>query len=235
MQMAGRLPVGQRQGDVVIHSLTANIRHVHALFIYFFEGRIVSRWIVTKINFARGTLHCRKTSIPCGDQLVKCGLREPPERIQNRVFQPAQLHTHNQRRFPVVHVNLIPLQLYEITFRKVWNTSRLPCCVDTKQLREKGFRPSKLAIVRKNDRTDCFFVMPFCCFYSSCSRKFLAPFTSPFIFSFNSSYALQYHSLHSVSLGKVSRFVMFNEVADRTIHVRSHKRLINAFRENALK
>jgi hypothetical protein len=29
-----------------------------------------SRWIVTNITSARGTLHCRKTSIPCGDQLV---------------------------------------------------------------------------------------------------------------------------------------------------------------------
>jgi hypothetical protein len=33
-----------------------------------------SRWIVTNITSARGTLHCRKTRIPCGDQLVICGL-----------------------------------------------------------------------------------------------------------------------------------------------------------------
>jgi hypothetical protein len=33
-----------------------------------------SRWIVTNITSARGTLHCRKTRIPCGDQLVNCGL-----------------------------------------------------------------------------------------------------------------------------------------------------------------
>jgi hypothetical protein len=33
-----------------------------------------SRWIVTNITSARGTLHCRKTGIPCGDQLVICGL-----------------------------------------------------------------------------------------------------------------------------------------------------------------
>jgi hypothetical protein len=26
-----------------------------------------SRWIVTNITFARGTLHCRKTRILCGD------------------------------------------------------------------------------------------------------------------------------------------------------------------------
>jgi hypothetical protein len=33
-----------------------------------------SRWIVTNITSARGTLHCRKTRILCGDQLVVCGL-----------------------------------------------------------------------------------------------------------------------------------------------------------------
>jgi len=48
-------------------------------------------------------------------------------------------------------------------------------------------------------------------------------------FFYKALYGCQYHpSLHSRSLGKVSRFVMFNEVADRTIHVGSHKRLINA-------
>jgi hypothetical protein len=33
-----------------------------------------SRWIVTNITSARGTLHCRKTRIPCVDQVVICGL-----------------------------------------------------------------------------------------------------------------------------------------------------------------
>jgi hypothetical protein len=33
-----------------------------------------SRWIVTKITSARGTVHCRETRIPCGDQLLICGL-----------------------------------------------------------------------------------------------------------------------------------------------------------------
>jgi hypothetical protein len=33
-----------------------------------------SRWIVTNIISSRGTLHCRKTRIPFGDQLVICGL-----------------------------------------------------------------------------------------------------------------------------------------------------------------
>jgi hypothetical protein len=28
---------------------------------------------MTNITSARGTLHCRKTRIPCGDQLVICG------------------------------------------------------------------------------------------------------------------------------------------------------------------
>jgi hypothetical protein len=33
-----------------------------------------SRWIVTNITSARGTVHCRKTRISCGDRLVICGL-----------------------------------------------------------------------------------------------------------------------------------------------------------------
>jgi hypothetical protein len=32
-----------------------------------------SLWILTNITSARGTLHCRKTRIPCRDQLVICG------------------------------------------------------------------------------------------------------------------------------------------------------------------
>jgi hypothetical protein len=33
-----------------------------------------SRWIVTNIISARGTVHCHTTHIPRGDQLVICGL-----------------------------------------------------------------------------------------------------------------------------------------------------------------
>jgi hypothetical protein len=33
-----------------------------------------SRWIVRNITSARGTLHCLKTRVPSGDQLVVCGL-----------------------------------------------------------------------------------------------------------------------------------------------------------------
>jgi hypothetical protein len=40
----------------------------------FFEERMFSRWAVTDITSARGTVHCRKTSILCWDQLVICGL-----------------------------------------------------------------------------------------------------------------------------------------------------------------
>jgi hypothetical protein len=43
------------------------------LFIYFFERRMFSRWIVTNITSSHETLHCRKTRIPRGDQLVFCG------------------------------------------------------------------------------------------------------------------------------------------------------------------
>jgi hypothetical protein len=73
MQVDGRLHVSQQQGDVVIHNLTANIGQfegiVTALLIYFFE----EHWRVMNITSARGTLHCRKTRIPCGDPLVFCG------------------------------------------------------------------------------------------------------------------------------------------------------------------
>jgi hypothetical protein len=65
----------------VIHSVNANIGHVHALFISLFEGRMISRWIVTNITSARGTLHCRKTRIPCEDQLVICGLHVNHEAV----------------------------------------------------------------------------------------------------------------------------------------------------------
>jgi hypothetical protein len=41
------------------------------LFISFLEGRMFSRWIITNITSARGTVHCRK--IPCWDQLMICG------------------------------------------------------------------------------------------------------------------------------------------------------------------
>jgi hypothetical protein len=76
MQVDGRLPIGQRQGDVVIHTLTENIGQVNcnSLVHFFFEGRMFSRWIVTDITSARGTLHCRKTRVSCGDQLAICGL-----------------------------------------------------------------------------------------------------------------------------------------------------------------
>jgi hypothetical protein len=38
------------------------------------EAGWASHWIVTNITSARGTLHSRKTTIPCGDQLMVCGL-----------------------------------------------------------------------------------------------------------------------------------------------------------------
>jgi hypothetical protein len=36
-----------------------------------------SRWIVTNSTSARGTVHCRKTRIPCKDELVFCGQYTP--------------------------------------------------------------------------------------------------------------------------------------------------------------
>jgi hypothetical protein len=74
MQVDGRLPIRQRYGEVVIHSLLQSSGSLEALltalFISFFEGGMFSRWIVTNITFARGTLHCSKSSIPCGNQPV---------------------------------------------------------------------------------------------------------------------------------------------------------------------
>jgi hypothetical protein len=43
-----------------------------------------SRWIVTNITSARGTVHCRKTRIPCGEQLVICGLYMRPTYLNKR-------------------------------------------------------------------------------------------------------------------------------------------------------
>jgi hypothetical protein len=78
MQVDGRLPIGQQLGDISIHILTANVGRVGsivtALFIYFFEGRMFSCWIVMDVTSTRGTFHCCKTHIPCGDQLMICGL-----------------------------------------------------------------------------------------------------------------------------------------------------------------
>jgi hypothetical protein len=40
------------------------------LLISFYEGSMFSHWILTNITSTRGNLHCRKTRIPRGDQLV---------------------------------------------------------------------------------------------------------------------------------------------------------------------
>jgi hypothetical protein len=47
---------------------------VTTLLIFFFEGQMFSHLIVAKITSVRGTLHCHKTRISCGDQLGICGL-----------------------------------------------------------------------------------------------------------------------------------------------------------------
>jgi hypothetical protein len=96
MHEDGILPIGQRRRDVVIHSLTANIgqfKHykLTALFISFFERRMFSRWIVTNITTARGTLHYCKTRIPCGNQLVICGQHI----LTRRLFIPRLCYCFN--------------------------------------------------------------------------------------------------------------------------------------------
>jgi len=47
-----------------------------------------SRWIITNITSARGTLHCRKTRIPCGNQLVICGLKSRRRPTFHRCILP---------------------------------------------------------------------------------------------------------------------------------------------------
>jgi hypothetical protein len=123
MKLEGILPIGQRQGDVMIHSLTANIgQFVTALFISFLEGRMFLLWIVTNITFARGTLHCRKTRIPCGDQLVICGLYKPLSvstdkfhlcRLESDILCTViELPLHLRKKFPVfVNLHLLELHL----------------------------------------------------------------------------------------------------------------------------
>jgi hypothetical protein len=62
IQVDGRLPIGQ-------FGLQCN-----SLVHFFLAGRMFSRWIVTNITSTRVTLHCSKACVPCGGQLVICGL-----------------------------------------------------------------------------------------------------------------------------------------------------------------
>jgi hypothetical protein len=60
----------------VIHSLAANIgqlKHYNSVVHFFLLGVNVFTFDSVE-HSARGTLHCRKTRTPCGDQLVICGL-----------------------------------------------------------------------------------------------------------------------------------------------------------------
>jgi hypothetical protein len=49
-----------------------------------------SRWIVTNTTSARGTVHCRKKRIPCGDQLVICGLYKMRLQASGTVYEEAR-------------------------------------------------------------------------------------------------------------------------------------------------
>jgi hypothetical protein len=73
-------------------SLTANIGKfgsiVTVMFTFFFECRMFSRCIISNITPARGTLHCRKTRIPCGNQLVICGLKSRRRPTFHRCILP---------------------------------------------------------------------------------------------------------------------------------------------------
>ena len=111
---------------------------------------------------------------------------------------------------------------------KEGTTSMFYCSIRTRI----SFNPPKLTLVWKKNHIDYFiqYISPLS-FQETFWRVSLHYLLCIYIFFFfhKALYGCQYHpSLHSRSLGKVSRFVMFNEVADRTIHVRGHKRLINA-------
>jgi hypothetical protein len=62
-----------------------------------------SRWILTNITSARGTLHSRKIHIPCGYQLVICGLYVWDKWKGNEVFLAVLLSSARPREFHVCH------------------------------------------------------------------------------------------------------------------------------------
>jgi hypothetical protein len=68
-----------------------------------------SCWIVTNITSARGTLHCRKTRIPCGDQFDVCGLYLSSERL------------HTRENFPIFCNFLIEEKENNLTLSSVGN------------------------------------------------------------------------------------------------------------------
>jgi hypothetical protein len=91
---------------------------VTAFFVSFFKGQMFSRWIVTNITSARGTLHCRKTRIPCGDQLMICGLYtvRPCAAVQSVSLHSAvwQFSSRTQRPNVVVEWLALPLHTREL-------------------------------------------------------------------------------------------------------------------------
>jgi hypothetical protein len=129
----------------VIHILTANcgqFKHCNRLkFISFFDGRMFSRRMVTNITSARGTEHCRKTRIPCGDQFLTCGLYE------------AGSHT------------LVIRKYYSVTFydcyRSLPPVSQSRASYITRRLRELGGPIEKLINPREDEQSDSYFYFPF--------------------------------------------------------------------------
>jgi hypothetical protein len=82
-----------------------------------------SRWIVTNITSARRTLHCRKTRIPCGDQLVICGLYSLlPNRAHINIATYSGFSIFTMELYCTPEVNTLQLN----TVGNSWNTRTRP-------------------------------------------------------------------------------------------------------------
>jgi hypothetical protein len=69
------------------------------------------------ITSARGTLHCRKTRIPCGNQLVICAVSSSTTVVTSEVFS-LELNFRNPQ-----HIFLLP-QRVRSTWAGVWHDPR---------------------------------------------------------------------------------------------------------------
>jgi hypothetical protein len=88
-----------------------------------------SRWIVTNITSACGTVYCRKTSIPCGDQLGIYGqyVRREREcwRLTEDLYSLDTRESQSVRRIYIFHRHVYPLCTHELSsvLLHVWTYS----------------------------------------------------------------------------------------------------------------
>jgi hypothetical protein len=74
-----------------------------------------SRWIVTNITSARGTLHCRKTRIPCRDELLICGQYTSDSRYARYTVHSDICAHWNTRATALIFKNNIKLETFQYT------------------------------------------------------------------------------------------------------------------------